>query len=114
MQITRQTIPPHRLRAAWEWIWKSAISGLSGSTASTALMYFKARAGILPSFQPYENFQMAAGYLIGHDVNPKVLWLVSFFNGRLWSASSLAICIDICLEAVVPQRGWSSAYAVGS
>jgi Family of unknown function (DUF6789) len=81
MQITRQTIPPDRLWAAWEWIWKSAISGLSGSTASTALMYFKAKAGILPSFQPYENFQMAAGYLIGHDIHPKVLWLVSFFNG---------------------------------
>ena len=24
---------------------------------------------------------MAVGYLIGHDVHPKVLWLVSFFNG---------------------------------
>jgi hypothetical protein len=81
MQITGPATPPHRLRATWAWIWKSTISGLGGSTASTALMYFKARAGILPSFQPYENFQMAAGYLIGHDVHPNVLWLVSFFNG---------------------------------
>jgi hypothetical protein len=81
MQITGSTTPPHRKRTAWEWIWKSVISGLAGSTASTALMYFKARAGILPSFQPYENFQVAAGYLIGHDVHPKILWLVSFFNG---------------------------------
>lgn len=81
MQTTRQTIPPHRLRAARQWIWKSVVSGLSGSTASTALMYFKARAGILPSFQPYENFQAAAGYLIGYDLHPKALWLLSFFNG---------------------------------
>jgi len=49
--------------------------------ASAALMYFKAKAGILPSFQPFENFQIAAGHLIGHDVHPKVLWLASFFNG---------------------------------
>jgi hypothetical protein len=78
---TTGPLPPNRAGTAWEWIWKSAISGLCGSAASTALMYFKAKAGILPSFQPYENFQMAAGYLIGHDIHPKILWLVSFFNG---------------------------------
>lgn len=44
-------------------------------------MYFKTKAEILPSFQPYENFQMAAGYLIGHTIHPHILWLVSFFNG---------------------------------
>jgi hypothetical protein len=44
-------------------------------------MYFKARAGILPSFQPYENFQATAGYWIGHDIHPSVVWFVSFFNG---------------------------------
>jgi hypothetical protein len=81
MKITGPTTLPHRHWTAWEWVWKSAISGLSGSTASTALMYLKAKAGILPSFQPYESFQMAAGYLIGHAVHPKVLWLISFFNG---------------------------------
>ena len=80
MQITELTTP-HRDRTVWEWIWKSAVSGLSGSTASTALMYFKAKAGILPSFQPYENFQIAVAYLVGHDVHPNVLWLISLFNG---------------------------------
>src|SRR5689334_22667818 len=81
MQITGPTSSSHRERATWEWIWKSAIAGLSGSVASTALMYFKARAGILPSFQPYETFQIAAAHLVGHDIHPKVLWLASFFNG---------------------------------
>ena len=44
-------------------------------------MYFKARAGILPSFQPFENFQAAVGYLFGREIHPQVLWLLSFFNG---------------------------------
>lgn len=44
-------------------------------------MYFKARAGILPSFQPYENFQIALGHLIGRDVHPLVPWLLSYMNG---------------------------------
>ncbi|MDI1262165.1 MAG: hypothetical protein PS018_02770 [bacterium] len=81
MQTTVPAKPPNRARMAWESIWKSAISGLCGSIASTALMYFKSSAGILPSFQPYEHFQIAAGHLVGHDVHPNILWLVSFFNG---------------------------------
>jgi hypothetical protein len=44
-------------------------------------MYFKARAGILPSFQPYENFQAALGHLTGRDIHPLVPWLLSFVNG---------------------------------
>ena len=81
MHMTGPEIPPHRDLIVWEWIWKSAISSLCGSIASTLLMYFKARAGILPSFQPSENFQQAAGYLIGHDVHPDLLWLISYLNG---------------------------------
>jgi hypothetical protein len=64
-----------------DWIWKSAASGLCGSAAHGGLMYFKARAGILPSFQPYENFQVALGHLIGRDVDPLVPWLLSYVNG---------------------------------
>ena len=72
---------PRHSRPVWNWIWKSAISGLCGSAASTALMYFKARAGILPSFQPYENFQVALEHLIGRDIHPLVPWLLSYLNG---------------------------------
>lgn len=57
------------------------ISGLCGSGASAALMYMKARAGILPSFQPYEHFQAAAGKLLPPDVHPDLLWLGSLVNG---------------------------------
>jgi hypothetical protein len=81
MKITGPTKLLHRNRTAWEWIWKSTISGLGGSAASTALMYFKSRAGILPSFQPYENFHVAVENLIGQDIRPEFLWLISFFNG---------------------------------
>jgi len=65
----------------WERIWKAAISGLCGSAASTALMYFKTMAAILPSFHPYENFRMAAGQLIGNDIHPLVLGALSYLNG---------------------------------
>ena len=53
-----------RGRLLWDWVWTSAVSGLCGSIASTALIYFKARAGILPTFQPYQNFQAALGHLV--------------------------------------------------
>src|SRR6185295_8119135 len=68
MQVERPA--SHRRRMIWDWAWKSAVSGLCGSAAHGALMYFKARAGILPSFQPYENFQAALGHLIGRDIHP--------------------------------------------
>jgi len=44
-------------------------------------MYFKTQAGILPSFQPFEHFQSAASDLLGRDIHPQVLWLLSFLNG---------------------------------
>jgi len=81
MDINLPRVPPRHGRISWQRIWKSAISGLSGSVASTALMYFKSRAGILPSFQPSENFRLAAGYLIGEDIQPEALWLMSYLNG---------------------------------
>src|ERR1043165_2682330 len=64
-----------------DWVWKSAASGLCGSAAHGGLMYFKERAGILPSFQPYENLQVALGHLTGRDVDPLVPWLLSYLNG---------------------------------
>lgn len=103
MQIAGPTNPPDRKQAAWEWIWKSVISGICGSVASTALMYFKARAGILPSFQPYETFQMAAGNLIGREVHPNVLWLASLFNG----STAVGLVFGF-LYRYLPGRGGAS------
>jgi hypothetical protein len=63
------------------WVWKSALAGLCGSIAHSLLMYFKFRSGLLPTFQPYDNLQMALSDLIGRDVHPLVPWALSFLNG---------------------------------
>jgi hypothetical protein len=44
-------------------------------------MLFKSQMGLLPSFQPYESLQNALHRLIGADVHPAVLWLLSFVSG---------------------------------
>ena len=44
-------------------------------------MYFKARIGLLPSFQPYQTFQAALSHWVGADVPAIVPWTLSFVNG---------------------------------
>ena len=44
-------------------------------------MYFKARAGLLPSFQPYQTFQHSLSQWVGADVPAIVPWVLSFVNG---------------------------------
>lgn len=63
------------------WIWKAVVAGLSGTIAHSSLMYLKSRTGLLPTFQPYESFQIALSHLIGRDINPIIPWLLSFVNG---------------------------------
>jgi hypothetical protein len=63
------------------WIWKPLIAGLCGTAAHYGLMYFKARTGLMPSFQPYQALQAALSELVGRDVHPLVPWLLSFVNG---------------------------------
>ena len=58
-------------------------AGLCGSAAHFTLMFLKARAGLLPSFQPYEDLQHALGNLLGHSVHPWLTWLLSFLNGAV-------------------------------
>lgn len=81
MQDEEPAPSPGAARTFWPRLWKSVISGLCGSGASAVLMYFKARAGILPSFQPYEHFQAVAAKLLPPDVHPDLLWLGSLVNG---------------------------------
>ena len=64
-------------------IWRSLIAGLCGAAAHFCLMYLKSRAGLLPSFQPYDDLQHALGKLLGHSVNPWLAWLMSFLNGAV-------------------------------
>ena len=63
------------------WIWKSVIAGLAGTIVHTLFMYFKTRIGLLPSFQPYQSFQIALSRLIGANVPAFVPWALTFLNG---------------------------------
>jgi Na+/proline symporter len=63
--------------------WKSIAAGLCGSAAHSGLMALKSWAGILPSFQPYNDLQTLLTALIGSSVHPMVPWAVSFFNGSI-------------------------------
>ncbi len=62
-------------------IWKSAVAGLCGTLVHFSFMYFKSRAGILPSFQPYQSLQHSLSQWVGADVPIFVPWLLSFVNG---------------------------------
>ena len=64
-----------------DWIWKPLVAGLSGTLVHFVFMYFKMRAGLLPSFQPYQSFQHTLSQWIGTDVPAIVPWLLSFVNG---------------------------------
>ena len=63
------------------WVWKSAVAGLCGTAAHYALMYFKTRTGLMPLFQPYQALQVTLSELVGRQVHPLVLWVLSLVNG---------------------------------
>lgn len=63
------------------WVWKTLAAGLCGMIAHWALMYFKARSGLLPTFNPYAVLQATLSRMIGDPVNPLVPWALSFLNG---------------------------------
>ena len=64
-----------------DWIWKSLVAGLAGTLVHFLFMYFRSRAGLLPSFQPYQSFQHTLSQWVGTDVPAIVPWLLSFVNG---------------------------------
>ena len=45
------------------------------------LMVFKARSGLLPTFNPYALLQAMLTRMTGESVNPVVPWALSFLNG---------------------------------
>jgi hypothetical protein len=65
------------------WIRRSIIAGSAGSLVHFLFMYFKSRLGLLPSFQPYQSFQIALSRWVGSDVPAIVPWLLSFLNGMM-------------------------------
>jgi hypothetical protein len=46
-------------------------------------MYLKARTGVLPSFQPYEDLQRALSHLFSGTIHPSLPWALSFLNGAV-------------------------------
>jgi hypothetical protein len=63
------------------WIWKSIIAGSAGTMVHFLFMHLKAWIGLLPSFQPYQSFQIAISHWVGTDVPAIVPWALSFLNG---------------------------------
>jgi hypothetical protein len=66
---------------AKSWVVKSLLAGFSGMLVHFAFMYIKTRAGLLPSFQPYQDLQLFLSRLVGADVPAIVPWALSFVNG---------------------------------
>jgi hypothetical protein len=62
---------------------RSLIAGSCGSLAHSCLMYLKSAAGLLPSFEPYDDLQRLMSHLIGTQVPPLVPWALSFLNGAV-------------------------------
>jgi hypothetical protein len=63
------------------WIWKSVIAGSAGTVVHFLFMHFKSWTGLLPSFQPYQAFQIALSHWVGTNVPAIVPWALSFLNG---------------------------------
>lgn len=62
---------------------KSFAAGLAGTAAHLVLMFLKDRLGLLPQFQPYQEFQRGLSMLVGAELPPAVAIALSFVNGAL-------------------------------
>jgi len=63
------------------WIWRSVIAGSAGTIVHFLFMHLKSWTGLLPSFQPYQSFQVALSHWVGANVPAIVPWGLSFLNG---------------------------------
>jgi hypothetical protein len=59
------------------------IAGFCGTVAHSLLILVHSRSGPLPGFQPNEEIQRGLSWLVGTDVQPRVVWLLSFVNGAI-------------------------------
>jgi hypothetical protein len=62
------------------WIRKSIIAGSAGTVVHFLFMHLKSWTGLLPSFQPYQSFQIALSHWVGANVPAIVPWALSFLN----------------------------------
>ena len=74
-------MPLGDLMTVKDWIWKSVIAGSAGTIVHFLFMHLKSWTGLLPSFQPYQSFQVALSHWVGTNVPAIVPWALSFLNG---------------------------------
>jgi hypothetical protein len=55
--------------------------GAAGTVIHFLFMHLKSWTGLLPSFQPYQSFQIALSHWVGTNVPAVVPWTLSFLNG---------------------------------
>ena len=90
---------------AKDWIWRSIVAGLAGSSVHALFMSLKAWSGLLPSFQPYQSFQIALGHWIGAEVPAFVPWALTFLNGSTILGFLFGAPIGCCRARPAPPRG---------
>lgn len=59
------------------------VAGFCGTVVHSLLVLIHSGAGPLPGFQPNDDIQRAASWLVGNEVPPAVAWLLSFVNGAI-------------------------------
>ena len=59
------------------------IAGFCGTVVHSLLILVHSRSGPLPGFQPNEDIQRGLSWLVGTEVHPGVVWLLSFVNGAI-------------------------------
>lgn len=59
------------------------IAGFCGTVVHSLLLRIHSTRGPLPAFQPNEDIQRGLSWLVGTDVHPSVVWLLSFVNGAV-------------------------------
>jgi hypothetical protein len=91
------------------WMWKSLIAGLCGAIAHTLLIYLKARAGWLPSFQPYLALQGTLNGLVGRNVPAVVPWAISYLN----SMTVVGLLFGSSYRLLPGQHGITKGFLAG-
>ena len=61
----------------------SQLAGFGATTVHIALMAIKHRAGILPSFEPYEDLQRLLASATAQSFEAPLSWLLPYVNGAV-------------------------------
>jgi hypothetical protein len=61
----------------------SLLAGFGATTVHIALMAIKHRAGILPTFEPYDDLQRLLSSLTNLSFDSPLSWLLPYVNGAL-------------------------------